>query len=209
MEKTSQNPRGSRNVLTAIQAMDIFRLKAESALGLKSDAIPRSNAKRVAKLYGISSKTVKDIWMGKTWYRATHFLDPNRADAIQRLGKRPGRPKGAKDRKPRRLSSKSGQRTSSKETVIASDTTLQPKRPDQNHSGVFHTLCHPDRSSGAERLAGNDGIRDVFCASTHLQLHRAITNDAFDSHLKATNQSFDDPFHNDWPFWPSDPRFEK
>ena len=173
-----------------------FDCKQSQLLGLRSDAIPRSNAKRVAKLYGISSKTVKDIWMGKTWYRATHFLDPNRADAIQRLGKRPGRPKGAKDRKPRRLSSKSGQSSPSKETVIASDTTLQPNRPDQNNTGAFHALCHPDRSSGA------------FC-STHLQLHRAIDNDAFDSHLKATNQSFDDPFHNDWPFWPSDPRFEK
>ena len=92
--------RGRRAVLSREQVINIFRLRNAScsATGSKRDGV---GATVVARFFGVSSKTVRDIWVGRTWYRATQHLDPSRADAFERLQKRPGRPKGAKDRKPR------------------------------------------------------------------------------------------------------------
>ena len=76
---------------------DIFRLKMQRP----SSAKCKSSANSVAKIFGVSPKTVRDIWKGRTWYRTTHQLEPNRADAAERLTKHAGRPRGVKDSKPR------------------------------------------------------------------------------------------------------------
>lgn len=91
---------GTRCILTVSQVLDIFRLKKSKTAEFTSPSGVVS-AKIVGQYFQVSSKTVRDIWMGRTWYRATHHLEPTRSDAQERLDKRPGRPKGAKDRKPR------------------------------------------------------------------------------------------------------------
>ena len=48
-------------------------------------------------MYGVSIKTVRDIRVGRTWYRATCHLDASEPPAIERLAKKLGRPKGTKD----------------------------------------------------------------------------------------------------------------
>ena len=101
MEKTCEkfvaghHTRFSRFALSATKVLDIFRLKTQDSAEGKISAVT------VAKVFGISSKTVRDIWTGRSWYRTTHQLEPNRADADERLQRHVGRPKGAKDRKPR------------------------------------------------------------------------------------------------------------
>ena len=76
---------------------DIFRLKMQRP----SSAKCKSSANSVAKIFGVSPKTVRDIWKGRTWYRTTHQLEPNRAEESERLTKHSGRPRGVKDSKPR------------------------------------------------------------------------------------------------------------
>jgi hypothetical protein len=92
-------PRPSRQVGRAIlndeQARAIFQFKPNPLT--KS----RERASFLAHHYGISVKTVRDIWVGRTWYRATCGLDPSAPVSAERLQRRPGRPKGAKDSKPR------------------------------------------------------------------------------------------------------------
>ena len=90
----------NHTVLSKAQVLEIFHLKARaSPKGTRlSSAISSST---VAKWYGVCSKTIRDIWMGRTWYRATHPLEPGREDSRERLSKQPGRPKGSKDSKPR------------------------------------------------------------------------------------------------------------
>ena len=87
-------------VLSKAQVLEIFRFKASaSPKGTRlNNAISSST---VAKWYGVCSKTIRDIWMGRTWYRATLPLEPGRVDSNDRLRTQAGRPKGSKDSKPR------------------------------------------------------------------------------------------------------------
>ncbi len=60
-----------------------------------------STAVYIARTYGVSEKTVRDIWKGRTWSKETWHLDTARIVSI----KRPGRPKGCKDTRPRKTRS--------------------------------------------------------------------------------------------------------
>ena len=84
-----------RAILVFEQAQDIFRYKSISF------AKERDKAGILARVYGVSVKTIRDIWVGRTWYRATFNLDPSKPITPERLQRRAGRPKGAKDSTPR------------------------------------------------------------------------------------------------------------
>ena len=51
-------PIRSRNILCDREVFEIFMM-------------PRENARHVAELYGVSEKTIRDIWVGRTWFRVT------------------------------------------------------------------------------------------------------------------------------------------
>jgi hypothetical protein len=87
--------RHGRAILSIEQAQAIFQHKP------KPFEKERTRAGNLAKMYGISVKTVRDIWVGRTWYRATFHLDQLKPFSPERLQKKAGRPKGAKDSKPR------------------------------------------------------------------------------------------------------------
>ena len=87
----------ARYVLSSVQVLDIYRLKTQGDGLTKS----KTSASSIAKIFGISSKTVRDIWNGRTWYRTTNHLEPNKGDAAKRMQRHAGRPKGSKDSKPR------------------------------------------------------------------------------------------------------------
>ena len=84
-----------RATLTSEQAKTIFLRR------LAPWATDRGRAEILARMYGVTAKTIRDIWIGRTWYRATFNLDPSTHYAPERLEKKAGRPKGAKDSKPR------------------------------------------------------------------------------------------------------------
>ena len=87
--------RHGRAILTVAQVQAIFRYKSTSF------AKDSEKAGALARMYGVCVKTVRDIWGGRTWYRATFHLDQSKPFTPERLQKKAGRPKGAKDRKPR------------------------------------------------------------------------------------------------------------
>ena len=60
----------------------------------------------IAKEYGVTEKTIRDIWTGRTWFRETLHLEPSREKIAERLTRQLGRPKGSKDRIQRRKRSK-------------------------------------------------------------------------------------------------------
>ena len=79
----------SRAILTEDQAAEIFQIK------LDDDRLPsnqRISSSAVGQLFGVSEKTVRDIWKGRTWIRERVHLDPSRAAIADRTLKRPGRP---------------------------------------------------------------------------------------------------------------------
>ena len=87
--------RQGRAILTNEQAQAIFRHKPTA---LTKD---RSKAGVLARMYSVSIKAVRDIWVGRTWYRATFHMDHSKPFAPERLEKKAGRPSGCKDSVPR------------------------------------------------------------------------------------------------------------
>jgi hypothetical protein len=75
--------------LTKDQAVQIFKSKLDS---------PQLSSSALATYYYVSEKTVRDIWTGRTWSKETWHLDTSRALQL----KQPGRPKGRKDKQPRK-----------------------------------------------------------------------------------------------------------
>jgi hypothetical protein len=59
----------TRAGLTSEQAVDIFRLSLPRAQSesFKSKISRRPSAVGVARKYGVSEKTIRDIWTGRTW----------------------------------------------------------------------------------------------------------------------------------------------
>jgi hypothetical protein len=140
----------SRSFLTKEQAIEIHSYK----FGIKSG---RGACATIAKQYGVTPKTVRDIWSGRTWFRATcptgeTVLNPDRYQ------KRPGRPKGSKDRKPRQKAISMNRQELSFEGRENTRTLLEhalpvvwgdsPKSPNENRSEEIETLytaeiCEP------------------------------------------------------------------
>ena len=79
----------TRAKLSVEQVIEIFQNKGTTAT---------SSAAVVARQYGVSEKTVRDIWKGRTWCGETWHLDTSRVVQTKRIG----RPKGCKDSKPRK-----------------------------------------------------------------------------------------------------------
>jgi hypothetical protein len=119
----TDSPR-KRAVLTDQQAAEIFKLRlAFGAFDSSRQHLFTSRSAQVSKLYGVSPKAVRDIWNMRTWRHATKQLwteqdilrDAGKYSAvkpeIQRapsgdensVSKSVGRPRGAKDSKPRKL----------------------------------------------------------------------------------------------------------
>ena len=94
MTSTSGQCAKPRTVLTKEQAIDIFRL---SASGYTTASGPTATS--VARAFGVSEKTIRDIWKGRTWCDETLPLDSSRQPKPR---KKTGRPMGRKDSAPRR-----------------------------------------------------------------------------------------------------------
>lgn len=95
LEPASPSKFRGRAILSEEKVQAIFKSRPAS------QTFERYAASMIAKAHRVSIKTIRDIWIGRTWYRSTAHLDPSKPISIERLEKKPGRPKGAKDAKPR------------------------------------------------------------------------------------------------------------
>ena len=85
----------ARAILTPEQAFTIYRAKPQLDHGGRRRRGQQAAAKSVAEDFGVSEKTIRDIWKGRTWLRETVRLDPALAARASRL-RQPGRPRGSK-----------------------------------------------------------------------------------------------------------------
>ncbi len=81
----------SRIVLSTVQAREIYKCKLEllrpnttescSDLGLKGIVLKlRGQSAPVAECFGVSPKTVRDVWNRRTWAHATHDMWGHESD---------------------------------------------------------------------------------------------------------------------------------
>lgn len=78
-----------RAVLTGEIARDVYRYKIENMEAVAS-AVGR-HACMLAGMYGVSEKTIRDIWTARTWSEETIILDPTRCK--KRADNRPSPPR--------------------------------------------------------------------------------------------------------------------
>ncbi len=65
-----------RAVLTREIALNIFRYKIENVQAVESAV--SWHASMLAGMYGVSEKTIRDIWTARTWSKETDILEPTR-----------------------------------------------------------------------------------------------------------------------------------
>jgi hypothetical protein len=82
----------NRSYLVEKEAVEIFQIKMQN-MGAKVTSTS------VARAYGVSEKTVRDIWASRTWKKETWHLDTS----IPLILKKQGRPLGSKDRTQRKI----------------------------------------------------------------------------------------------------------
>ena len=114
-----------RAILTSEKAVEIFSRSLTSTV---SSSAERPHATSVAREYGVSEKTVRDIWTGRTWSNETRHLDPHRPP---REAKPTGRPRGRQDSTPR------------KRKLEETGTLLTNGGFDSLSRGSYHARIHP------------------------------------------------------------------
>ena len=167
-KSTSISGSHGRAILTGGQAQAIFGFRPQAL------SIHRDRASTLSRMYGVSVKTVRDIWKGRTWYRETYHLDPSKAPMIDRLMKKAGRPKGVKDSKPR------AKKEASDEYIfgISSETVTTADPGICNRDCTSYSL---DTWNGVKQ----ELLGDTPCSDAHSAL-------------------LQDPFHDDWAYWPEE-----
>ena len=69
-----------RIVLTKEHALEIYKLKMSETLSTNAHKPSQSPSRLVAKSYGVSPKTIRDIWNRKTWASVTQHLSHGALD---------------------------------------------------------------------------------------------------------------------------------
>jgi hypothetical protein len=111
-----------------------------------------SSASNIATVYGVSEKAVRDIWTGRTWSKETHHLDTSR----QLRPKINGRPKGCRDKKPRKKK------------------TISPVGPSRSSGSSAQGLPH----NNTHRLAGHALKQDILQTPLILWANREFSDSA-------------------------------
>jgi hypothetical protein len=167
----------TRAILTEDQAIAIFRTKL-----LNDSQFPpnRVSASDVSQQYGVNEKTIRDIWKGRTWLRETVHLDPSLISLCAKLNL-PGRPKGPK-----------GMQGVESDTHTKTGRKISPNNDGITSSSVYLKIINHDEQSS------NATIENPIPCAVNLQGASQL-NDEF---IFTFSSGLQDPFHDDWPFWP-------
>jgi hypothetical protein len=185
-----------RAILTEQQAIQIFEIRNQAPLSSPTVMIPLPRASCVARKYGVSERTVRDIWTGRTWCRAT-FSPGTRQQASS--DKKPGRPKGSRDSKPRK-------KKSTIQCHYVGKGRTSPRADTLRFNNITHTK---DSQPQQKSISAQQPIAQTVNTSVPTNLS-IVNSESVDAQLYSWTQhcgSFSgitDPFHADWEFWPKD-----
>ena len=203
----------TRTILTAEQAVEIFKVKLSNQL---SPSKKRNKTRKVAETFGISDKAVRDIWNGRTWLRETMHLDPARI-AMAAARRPPGRPKVFEGRAGPHFQN----RSSCIHAAVDSPLHFQPAA----QSLPTPSLLVSDEPLTEANDASSQQEKEPFPAAAIAAAHSKggscwdilrrqrsfheswaaplLAGDAAASAPPLPESSrADDPFHDDWEHWP-------
>jgi hypothetical protein len=202
--------REGNTVLTEQEAREIFSLKPNP---LGTPTPNRAHTVALANAYGVSIKTIRDIWVGRTWFRSTFDLDPSQPASPARLQKQLGRPKGSKDTKPRiRKTLKSPQTETSH--ILQSDSAKNVEWNGKSNAGSAvgtdsrlpcnSETCRPSSQHACDGSPVNQQTSVDFHLPTRQLPTDQLVPDVKEPCSSTANGAgdFGDPFHDDWPYWP-------
>ena len=169
--------------LTEDQVLDIFKLKGSSKY-----------ASQLGALHGVSEKTVRDIWTGRTWSLETHHLDTSRPIVI----KNPGRPKGSKDSKPRKQKGQSVQNhlRQSHQSLGSNNKHSLPRSTTPCELSIDESYVHDNRSDCDFKLwTGPQGPASHISASMR---RSSVDDELHEWKEQSWCSPRTDPFRRDW-----------
>ena len=172
-------PLKPRARLAVLDAVEIFKLRGSGV-----------QATELANIYGVSEKTIRDIWTNRTWTRETWHLEPSRQVVL----KQTGRPKGRTDSRPRRPKIRVDHLRM--EQPVSVCTSMQPFE-DQYWTSADSTQFADDAQSPlpcAFQLDSTGGARHDVKAPALPSLDEQLG--AWD--LEACSPESWDPFEQDW-----------
>ena len=208
----------TRSILTPSQAAEIFKIHLLDRSSLRAKDKWLSSTK-VASVFGVSEKTVRDIWTGRTWFHELIHLDPARASLAEKRMRPPGRPMqvGCAEKGNRVMKSRN-QRPSllpSRVTTLSASSTASDDVSDVVEASSIHSST-----------IGCDGI-SACCSQPPCQSVHSVVGDCpptsvgdagfeewYDEQLPDMctveeaaplpgSSCPDDPFHDDWGYWPA------
>jgi hypothetical protein len=149
----------TNSLLLEQQAIKIFKLKMVNDSRCPGDKL---SAAAVARMYGVSDKTIRDIWRGRTWSRETQHMDQVRKFVFKQVG----RPRGSKDKKPRKVRSGDDLRSQEHMTVECVGSESDPMGTGE--VGLLHSFVRYNKDTNGESEA----------PSAHHQALEKITRDS-------------------------------
>jgi hypothetical protein len=179
-------------VLNQHQAVEVYRIrKSKTELGVW----PRATA--VSKLYGVSPKTIRDIWNRRTWIEQTKYMWADNEHRHLVISKSSS-PKIVQPSSNQAIFPKATYQLHASKSSVESSTIIgieamldQPHDPFAHFmvSRTPHGLLSPRNMT--KPLSANLSS-DFKAATDALRIWKvASTNDAVAN----------DPFHADWPHW--------
>ncbi|EKX35547.1 hypothetical protein GUITHDRAFT_165933 [Guillardia theta CCMP2712] len=140
------------------EARDIYSKRPQG----KSDSALIISSTVLSNRYKISPKAVRDIWNKRTWIKATQSMwtreefETFLEKASKKQSKKPGRPVGAKDSKPRKKRSNHSAMNchTSMHVVVKEEAQHYEQASYQRMGQLSSSLSHQDESSSAVTLEG-------------------------------------------------------
>lgn len=194
----------TRAVLSEEQAVQIFMIRIANSQSLAESIHPE----QVAIWFGISEKTVRDIWKGRTWRRETMHLDANCMRSACKL-RLPGRPKGSQTK----AKGVHGTGPTNASIDAAHSSAAYPAVPLEYASAVAISKASCNKSPASVSIKMPDGT-SIGQFTSHAYLSSSLgrsTQQAWECSPVAPSwftgavdplpesSRPEDPFHDDWP----------
>ena len=187
----------TRAILNETQALQIFQMKV---LQNQTHLCKTEYTQKIADIFGVSEKAVRDIWKGRTWRRETMHLEIGCIGNALSM-KLPGRPKGSKNA----CNVSKNTDSNIKRTVNSSmSATCAAQTNDLQSSSTFENSGHESLNEQMSRNTTTPSVQSITLSAPEewtipMPMLQFWGQEPAKPLPEPSNP--DDPFHDDWVHW--------